>query len=83
MSDFSSFLTNFAWLVILLILWTLIWKGIALWKAAKNDSLPWFIILLVLNTLGLLEIIYICFVKSKSATKEIKKETPLPLEPQA
>lgn len=44
--------------------WTLIWKGIALWKAAKNDSLPWFIVLLIINTLGILEILYI-FIFSK------------------
>ncbi|MDQ5883330.1 MAG: hypothetical protein QG654_243 [Patescibacteria group bacterium] len=49
----------------LIIIWSLIWKGLALWKAARNGSKSWFIILLVLNTLGILEIIYIFAVKPK------------------
>ena len=43
----------------IVIIWTLIWKGIALWKASRNRHLAWFVILLILNTLGILEIIYI------------------------
>ncbi len=43
----------------LLIIWTLIWKGIALWKAGRKDDMVWFIILLVVNTVGILDIIYI------------------------
>lgn len=46
------------------ILWTLPWKGVALWKAAKNNDLVWFILLIIINTLGILEILYI-FVFSK------------------
>ena len=46
-------------LFIALFIWSLIWKGIALWKSAKNNQRNWFIVLLVLNTLGILEIIYI------------------------
>ena len=50
------------WPVLLAILiWTLPWKGIALWKAAKNDHKKWFVVLLVFNTLALLEIIYIFY----------------------
>lgn len=49
--------------------WTLPWKGVALWKAARNGSKPWFVVLLIVNTLGLLEILYIfVFSKPKKAT---------------
>lgn len=48
------------WLIPLLI-WELVWKGIALWKAAKNNQFNWFITLLILNTVGILPIIYIQF----------------------
>jgi len=41
-----------------LIIWSLIWKGLALWRAARRNENIWFIILLIFNTLGLLEIIY-------------------------
>ena len=50
--------------IVLLIIWTLPWKGAALWKAAKNESKWWFVVLLIVNTLGILEILYI-FVFSK------------------
>jgi hypothetical protein len=56
-------------LITLIVLWTIPWKAVALWKAARNDSKTWFIILLVLNTLGILEIIYI-FMFSKKAKQE-------------
>jgi hypothetical protein len=46
-------------LVIFLILWGGVWKAIALWKAARNSALAWFIVFCVLNTAGILEIIYI------------------------
>lgn len=53
------------WLLIsLLLIWTVIWKGWALWRSARQDDKAWFIALLVLNTAGLLEIFYI-FVFSK------------------
>lgn len=51
-----------------LIVWSIFWKGWALWTAAKKDSKPWFIVLLVLNTVGILEILYI-FVFSKPHKK--------------
>jgi heme/copper-type cytochrome/quinol oxidase subunit 4 len=46
-------------ILFVLIVWTIIWKGIALWKAAKRSHKWWFIIILVLNTAGILDILYI------------------------
>ena len=48
-----------------LAVWTIIWKGTALWKAAQNNSKPWFVVLLLVNTVGILEIIYIFFFSKK------------------
>lgn len=42
-----------------LIIWSLAWKGLALWKAAHRNELKWFIALLVVNTAGILEILYL------------------------
>ncbi len=50
---------NIWWLMPVVILWTLPWKGLALWKSAQRNEKKWFIALLVINTLGLLEILYI------------------------
>jgi len=48
-------------MLLLIAIWTLPWKGVALWRAARNRHLKWFIAMLVLNTLALLEIVYIFF----------------------
>ena len=45
--------------LVLLICWTVVWKGLALWSAAREDSRAWFIALLLINTLGILEILYL------------------------
>ncbi len=42
-----------------LIVWSITWKGMALWRAARNESKEWFIALLILNTLGILDILYL------------------------
>lgn len=62
--------------LIAIIIWMLPWKMIALWKAARRDEVWWFIALMLINTLGILEIFYI-FVFSKRKTKEnsIKKSS--------
>jgi len=60
----EEFITQNQWILWLIILWTLPWKGVALWKSAQNKHTGWFIALLVLNTLAILEILYI-FIFSK------------------
>lgn len=54
-------------LLALAILWTLVWKGIALWKAGRNGQLPWFVALFILNTLGILDVLYIVWFAKKKA----------------
>lgn len=46
-------------LIWLAIIWTLPWKAIALWKSAQDNQKWWFIAILVINTLAILEIVYI------------------------
>ena len=48
--------------------WSLVWKGLALWKSSKKNHLIWFIVLLIVNTLGILEILYI-FLFSKMSLR--------------
>jgi len=59
------------WLIAILALWTLPWKGWALWIAARKTNKIWFIVLLVLNTLAILDILYI-FLFSKEKKNEEK-----------
>ena len=49
----------------LLIAWSIIWKGTALWRAARNRQLAWYLALLIVNTVGLLEIVYLIFFRKK------------------
>lgn len=44
---------------IFLTIWTTIIKAFALWYAAKNNQPFWFVAMLVLNTLGVLELVYL------------------------
>ncbi|MEA3344237.1 MAG: DUF5652 family protein, partial [Patescibacteria group bacterium] len=57
----EEFIINNPWIFLLMLLWVLPWKGVALWKAAHNSQKIWFIILLLVNTLAVLEILYIFF----------------------
>ena len=43
----------------LLLVWSLIWKGLAMWRAAKNGEKAWFVFLFLINTFGILDIIYL------------------------
>jgi hypothetical protein len=52
------------WLIPLII-WDVVWKLIAMWKAARNHHIVWFILLAVLNTVGILPIIYILIYRGK------------------
>jgi len=45
-------------LFVVLLIWSLIWKGLALWRAARRTDAAWFIIFMFLNTIGILEILY-------------------------
>jgi hypothetical protein len=53
----------------IMILWSLAWKGVALWKAARSNDKYWYIGLLVINTVGILEIIYIFLFANKKEKK--------------
>ncbi len=57
-------------LVLLAAVWTLFWKGLALWHAGRRGDGWWFVILLLVNTLGILEIIYL-FVVAKLALRDL------------
>ena len=46
-------------IIILVIAWTVVWKGLALWHSARRGQYWWFVTLLLVNTLGILEIIYL------------------------
>ena len=70
--EFSNYIQQHQWLFWLMILWIIPWKGYALWKSAQNKEQLWFIAILVLNTLGILPIIYIFFISRRKKLKSKK-----------
>jgi methionyl-tRNA synthetase len=60
------------WLFVLMVVWGLIWKGLALWKSARHGQRNWFIALLIINTMGVLEIIYLAFFQKKPKVTKSK-----------
>jgi len=62
-----------ALIILALSLWTLPWKGVALWRAAKRGEKKWFVALLIFNTLAILEILYIFVFSKQKENKEPQK----------
>lgn len=48
-------------LLLIFVVWTLVWKGLAFWRAARAGQSLWFVVMLIVNTGGLLEIVYLAF----------------------
>jgi len=57
-------------LLVVLAVWELIWKGLALWRAGHRNQLAWFIAILILNTAGILPIIYLFLTRKTSGNKD-------------
>ncbi|MBW2999733.1 hypothetical protein KY339_03595 [Candidatus Woesearchaeota archaeon] len=53
------------WWLVPLVIWAAIWKGIGLWKSGRNNQLAWFVVLFILNTAGILPIVYLLFFQKK------------------
>lgn len=70
---FNSWLTNdliitsglSSVLIFVIAVVVLVLKGFALWYSVKRDQKWWFIALLIINTVGILEIIYLLFIVKK------------------
>jgi len=77
LSDISSALNISPTILILLLVWTVVWKGLALWKSARLNQPVWFIIILIVNLFGILDILYIFLfskIKLDSPTKKANRK---------
>ena len=57
--------------MILLLVWSIAWKLVALWKAAKNNHMTIFIVLGILNTAGIAEIVYLVYLYIKDKKNKL------------
>lgn len=65
--------------LVIIVIWELIWTGFGCWKSARRNSPIWFILMLVLNTVGILEILYIfVFSELGKPIKPSKTRRPKP-----
>lgn len=65
MESIQAFIANNPLIVFIIISWSITWKGIALWNAARKEQLVWFIILIIVNTAGILDIYYLLSIGKK------------------
>ncbi len=65
MNQLNPFFIKNSWVFLPIIIWALFWKGYSLWIASKNDQKKWFVALLILNTMSILEIFYIFYIAKK------------------
>jgi hypothetical protein len=74
--NFPDWISSFVWLFVILGIWEAVWKAIALWRAARNSHLAWFVCIFIFNTVGILSIIYIFgFSKKKVSASEIETKS--------
>lgn len=59
MTELMQTMQGNLWYFLILLAWSLYWKGRALWRAAQRGEQGWFIALLIINTVGILEILYL------------------------
>jgi len=52
-----------------LVLLDLVLRGLSLWRSAKKEQKIWFIALLIVNSLGILPIVYLILNRTKKITK--------------
>ena len=48
-----------------LLIWSIFWKGMALWRSARMNHKGWFIALLIINTVGIFEIVYLIVTRKR------------------
>lgn len=68
--NLNYFLRANPYVLVILGVWEMVWKGLALWIASQNKQRNWFIAILIINTVGILPIVYIKFFQKKIKAKK-------------
>ncbi|OGN28638.1 MAG: hypothetical protein A3A33_01100 [Candidatus Yanofskybacteria bacterium RIFCSPLOWO2_01_FULL_49_25] len=79
LTQVQEWFAHYWWIFPAVFIWAFVWKGIALWKSARTGSKSWFVIFLIVNTLGILEILYV-FIFSKPS-KSVAVAQPIQTPP--
>lgn len=63
--DLIKELLSNPYILIPLLIWVTIFKGLALWRAARLRQTGWYIAIFIVNIIGILEIIYLIVTSKK------------------
>lgn len=47
--------------IMVLVIWEIVWKGLALWFASKNNQKIWYVAILLINSIGIIPLVYLVF----------------------
>ncbi len=68
--NFLNVVRGGAVLFAVLAIWDLVWRGKALWVSSRSSQKVWFIALLIINSVGILPIVYLLFFQTKTKKKK-------------
>ena len=74
LTEISTQLGISLWLLLIILIWSMVWKLLALWKSSRKNQPVWFVLLFVVNTIGILEILYIYVFSEMNLDKKLKEE---------
>lgn len=74
-AELASQLGISLWLLVVIFIWSSVWKLLAFWKSARKGHVGWFIVFALVNLVGILEILYI-YVFSEMGKKPKKATVP-------
>ena len=69
--DLTSMSTSF---LVGLVVWEMVWKGFGLWRAGRRNQPAWFFLMFILNTAGILPIVYLFITREKKQKPVAKKK---------
>jgi hypothetical protein len=72
LSSLRNLVASFTFIFLIIAVIEVVLKGFAMWKAAKKDQKVWFWLILILNTMGILPLIYLIIYRDKK--KKQKKD---------
>lgn len=64
--------------LIIFLVWSVVIKGYALWFAARNGQKAWFVFLLVVNLVGIPELVYLIWFRKSGSGEAKTAPAPVP-----
>jgi hypothetical protein len=61
--------TSWATVIAIVAIWDFVWKALGMWRAGRNNQAGWFVVILIINSLGIIPIYYLLTHKEKTSKK--------------